>query len=102
MDRIGQQITEVEVRGEVLKEALENGELEWDNETVQFFIPVVLHFTNFDWLRLIAENNLVKEDEIVVKNFLDMVQSLMEINEIQLEKAVEDKIKILLKMMGDD
>ena len=90
-------IMEVEMQGEMFKKALEKGILQWEDETIQFFLPLILHFTNFDWLRLIAENNLVKEDEIVVTNFLDMVQSLIQINEQQLEEAVIAKIHRIMR-----
>ena len=59
-------IMEIEMQGEMFKKALENDELKWSDDIIQFFLPLILHFTNFDWLRLIAENNLVKEDEVVV------------------------------------
>ena len=96
-----EQMIEVDMQAEIFKQALENGELKWDDEIIQFFLPLVLHFTHFDWLKLIAENNLVKEDEIVVKNFLDMVQSLMSLNQEQLEQQVEKKIERILREMGE-
>ena len=64
-------------------------EVEWDDEIVQFFIPIVLKFTDFDWLKLIAEHNCIKEDEIIIKNFLDMVESLRDINEQTLHHRME-------------
>lgn len=100
MERVGQEIVEVERQGELFKKALESGDMKWEDETIQFFIPLILHFTNFDWLRLIAENNLVEEDEVVVKNYLDMVQSLMKLNQEQLEQEVHKKMEKLLKLMG--
>ena len=98
MNKLEEQMIETEMQGEFFRLALESGAVEWEDERIQFFIPIILHFTNFDWLKLIAKHNLVKEDEIVVNNFLDMVQSLMKINETNLEQAVKDKIG---KMMGE-
>lgn len=97
MSNIEKGILEVEMQGEIFKKALENGDMEWEDETIQFFLPLIFHFTNFDWLRLVAENNLVEEDTVVVKNFLDMVQALMKINEDNLKQAVKDKIELIMK-----
>ena len=96
-----QQMIEVESRAEIYKQALKDGDLDWEDEQIQFFLPVILHFTNFDWLQLIAENNLVEEDEKVVKDFLDMVQALIKVNAEQLEQSVQKKVKLLLKLMGE-
>lgn len=98
MNRIGEQILEVNVQGEIFKIALEKGDLKWDDEIIQFFLPLILYFTNFDWLKLVAENTLVEEDEIVVKNFLEMTESLIKINEDNLELSVHEKIK---RLFGD-
>ena len=76
---------------------LAKGELKWEDDIVQFFIPVVCYGTDFDWLKLIAENNLIEEDEKIVKNFLDMVKSLADVNAKRLDEAVEDKIKDLMR-----
>ena len=64
-------------------------ELDWEDDIVQLFIPIVLKFTDFDWLKLIAEHNCIKEDEIIIKNFLDMVESLRDINEQTLHHRME-------------
>ena len=76
---------------------LSKGELNWEDSTVQYFIPVVLYHTDFDWLRLIAEHELIEEDEKIVKNFLDMVETLKEVNSQALHKSVTDKIKNLFE-----
>lgn len=73
------------------------GELKWEDDVVQFFIPVALNFTDFDWLGLIAENNLIEEDAAIVKNFLAMAKSLKEVNESRLNESISDKIGRLLK-----
>lgn len=76
---------------------LAKGELTWESEEVQFFIPAVLCLTDFDWLNIIAENILIEEDEIIVKNFLDQVQGLMQVNSENLNKALEAKFKKLFE-----
>ena len=78
---------------------LEKGELNWSDEYVQFFIPIALYFTDFDWLKLMAEHNLIEEDCKIVNNFLDMVQTIMQVNTQQLEEGVKNKIK---NLFGDD
>lgn len=74
---------------------LAKGDLNWEDETIQFFLPVILYHTDFEWLKLIAENTLVEEDEEIVKNFLNMVESLVKVNTAQLNQAVEEKLKRL-------
>lgn len=72
---------------------LEKGELKWEDETVQYFLPAGLFWTNFDLLRVVAENTLVEEDNEIVQNFLSKVESICEVNQNNLEKAVHDKIR---------
>lgn len=70
---------------------LVKGELKWDDSIVQYFIPCILYNTEFDWLELIAENNLVEEDEKVVKNFLEMVKSLIKVTgELLCEETIDE------------
>ena len=69
------------------------GDVEWEDDVIQFFIPVILNFTNFEWLELIAEHNLIDEDEKVVKNFLAMVKSLAEVNAGRLDKACKEELR---------
>lgn len=73
------------------------GNIKWEDDEIQFFIPAVLIFTDFDWLELIAEYNLVEEDEIVVKNYLAMVKSLIDINGDRLSEEVAKKIGGMLQ-----
>lgn len=87
--------TEMQLMSKTILLALNKGELNWEDEKVQFFIPVALHFTDFDWLRVIAENALVEEDEKVVKNFLDQVEGLIKVNSAELNRQVFDKLKRL-------
>lgn len=74
------------------------GNRKWEDEEVQFFIPVALSFTDFDWLKLIAEHNCIKEDEEIVLNFLKQVESLKEVNKGLLEEKIVEKI---MKRMED-
>lgn len=73
------------------------GKIEWEDDAVQFFIPVALNFTNFDWLELIAENNLIEEDAVIVKNFLAMAKSLKEVNSGRLNDEISKEIGSMLK-----
>ena len=72
---------------------LAKGEAQWEDEDIQFFIPVALSFTDFDWLKLIAEHNLISEDELIVKNFLDMCESLKDVNSKTLQDSALRKLK---------
>ena len=92
---IKQDFLELEFMSKAMQFDLEKGELNYDDEAVQYFLPVVLHFTNFDWLKIVAENTLTEEDEKIVRNFLDMVKALIEVNAEHLTKEVEGKINRL-------
>ena len=70
----------VKIMSKDLQLALLKGELDWEDEKIQLFIPIALKFTDFEWLKLIAEHNCIKEDELIIKNFLDMVESLKDFN----------------------
>ena len=89
------EMLEMEFMSKAMQFDLEKGELNYDDEKVQYFLPVVLHFTNFEWLKIVAENTLTEEDGKIVRNFLDMVKALVEVNAEQLTKDVEDKINRL-------
>ncbi len=69
---------------------LEKGELNWEDERVQYFLPVGLFFADFDLLRVVAENILVEEDNEIVQNFLSKVESICEVNENNLHKSVSE------------
>ena len=97
MSDIEKMMGEVSLISKSLQLELAKGNLKWEDEEIQFFIPVALSFTDFDWLELIAENNLVKEDEIIVKNFLAMVKSLKNVNEGRLNENIAEKIGGLFK-----
>lgn len=88
---------DMEMISKAIQLDLLKGELKWEDDVVQFFIPVALNFTDFDWLGLIAENNLIEEDAAIVKNFLAMAKSLKEVNEGRLNESISDKIGRLLK-----
>lgn len=88
---------EMQLLSQSIQLQLIKGELNWEDEIVQFFLPAVMYFTDFDWLNIIAENTLVEEDEKIVKNFLAKVQSLIEINSNNLNEAVSDKLEGMFK-----
>ena len=92
-----QELHEVELMSKQIQLDLAKGELKWEDETTQFFLPVVLFHTNWEWLELIAENTLIEEDFKVVKNFLDQTKSLTEVNQELLNQAVQEKIRKLFK-----
>ena len=76
---------------------IEKGNKSYDEEEVQFFIPAVLYWCNFDWLKLIAEHILIEEDKVIVENFLDKVELLAENNRLELNKSVKEKLRELTK-----
>ena len=69
------------------------GELSWEDEKVQFFLPLAFAFTNYDWLKYVAENILIEEDCEIVKNFLDHVQSICKVNEESLTASMDKAFK---------
>lgn len=69
------------------------GELSWEDEKVQYYLPLAFAFTNYDWLKYAAENILIEEDCKIVKNFLDSVKSICEVNEKQLTESMEESLK---------
>lgn len=86
-------LAEVQLMSKQIQLDLAKGELKWEDETTQFFIPVVLFHTNWEWLELIAENTLIEEDAEIVKNFLAQAQSLTEVNVGLLNEAVKEKLR---------
>lgn len=92
-----QDLHEVKLMSKEYQLALAKGEVDWENEEIQFFLPVVLFHTNWDWLEIVAENILIEEDFKVVKNFLEQSKSLTEVNTGLLNQAVEEKIRKLFK-----
>ena len=88
---------QLQVMSQAIQLQLLKGEVKWEDEVVQFFLPAVLYLTDFDWLNIIAENILVEEDEEIVKNFLAKAQSLIEVNSNSLNEAVSDKLEGMFK-----
>ena len=86
-------LKEKEVISKDLQLKLLKGEVQWEDEKIQFFIPVALSFTDFDWLRLLAEYNCIEEDEMIIKNFLDMAESIKDLNSNQLQDSVVEKMR---------
>ena len=88
---------QLQVMSQAIQLQLLKGEVKWEDEVVQFFLPAVLYLTDFDWLNIITENILVEEDEEIVKNFLAKAQSLIEVNSNSLNEAVSDKLEGMFK-----
>ena len=86
-------LAEVQLMSKQIQLDLAKGELKWEDETTQFFIPVVLFHTNWEWLELIAENTLIEEDAEIVKYFLAQEQSLTEVNVGLLTEAVKENLR---------
>lgn len=85
--------TEMQLISKTIQLALNKGEMDWEDEKVQFFLPVALNFTDFDWLKIAAENMLIEEDEQIVKNFLEKLQALMKVNADELSMQLAEKFK---------
>ena len=84
---LAEMMTQTEYVSVILQHKLNSGELRWTDEEIQFFIPVVLNFTDFTWLDLIAKNNC--KDYEVIRDFLDHVKALMRANSEGFAKKVE-------------
>lgn len=92
MSEMEAQFKEVQILSLLYQRDIATGKHKWEDEEIQFVLPVVLYLTDWEWLKIAAENMLVEEDEKIVKNFLTQLESLVQINEKGLNKAVEDKI----------
>lgn len=97
MENMEENYAQMQLMSQAIQLQLLKGEVKWEDEVVQFFLPAVLYLTDFDWLNIIAENILVEEDEEIVKNFLAKAQSLIEVNGNSLNEAVSDKLKGMFK-----
>ena len=95
MNETTKNMMEMEIFSKQIQLDLAKGELKWEDDTVQFFIPVALALTDFDWLNLIAEHNLIEEDCKIVKNFLAMASALAKFNGERLTEDVKDKLRRL-------
>ena len=89
--------TEMKYLSKAIQLDLAKGKLKWEDEKVQFFIPAVTFFTDWEWLELIAENTLIEEDAEIVKNFIQKAKSLSGVNAQQLDEAVKNKLKNLFE-----
>ena len=78
---------EMEMMSRINLLELKTGDVKWNDEQIQYFLPMVLNFTNFEWLDEIAKNEYPKDYE-VISHFLDNVQKLMQIRANELEKRV--------------
>ena len=97
MENMEENYAQMQLMSQAIQLQLLKGEVKWEDEVVQFFLPAVLYLTDFDWLNIIAENILVEEDEEIVKNFLAKAQSLIEVNSNGLHEAVSDKLEGMFK-----
>lgn len=89
---------QLRVVGDSILSNIKNGKLKWNNEEVQFFIPAILEICDFDWLSLIAENILIKEDEKIVKDFFEKCKVLSAHNGKLLEEEIK---KSLYELFGE-
>ena len=80
-----------------LRNDLLTGKVKYEEEIVQYFIPIALYHTDFEWLKIIAEHSLIEENEKIVKEFLEMVESLIKVNQAQLNGAIDGMINNLKK-----
>lgn len=90
-------LTETETISKSILYDIEKGNLKWEDEKVQYFLPIALYFSDWAWLELAAENILIEEDCKIVKEFLAKLQSMAEHNTESLNTAVETKIKRIME-----
>ena len=86
-------LTEYNLMSKELQLDLAKGDLSFEEETIQYFIPAVYAISDIDFLRIIAENILIEEDCKVVMGFLDKFESLANVNAQLLNEAVINKLK---------
>ena len=87
-DDVAGMFADMEMVSQSLQLQLANETIDWNDETIQFFIPVVLNFTNHDWLRLIAKHSIYNDKFIF--DFLDYVEELQTVNAKMLENKLRD------------
>ena len=80
---------------------LSKNEIDYNSYSVQLFIPVVVTEDSLQWLKIIAENTLISEDEQVVKNFLAKAESIRAMNSKRLHSLAHEKIKDNFKGYDD-
>lgn len=84
---------ELEIIDKLCSLQLETGDYKWEDEPIQYVIPVLIGYTNWDWLEKIAENNLVEEGCKVVKNFIAHCKSLCEVNSELLKNSIHEVMR---------
>lgn len=84
---------ELEIIDKLCSLQLETGAYKWEDEQIQYAIPVLLGYTNWDWLEKIAENNLVEEDCKLVKNFIAYCKILCEVNSELLKESIPEVMR---------
>lgn len=80
-------MTNMEVTSQILLLKLKTGDAKWNDKEIQYFLPLVLNFTNFEWLDEIAKKEYPKDYE-VISHFLDNVKKLMRIKADELSKEI--------------
>lgn len=87
-DEAAEMFANMEMVSQSLQFQLEHGTVDWNDDIVQLFIPVVLNFCNHDWLRLIAKHSIYNDK--LIFDFIDYVQELQIVNARILESRVRD------------
>lgn len=85
----------VRLESKDLQLKLVKGEIDYDNEEIQFFIPCIVTAECLEWLNIIAENKLAdeKSDLYYVKKFLQEVHDLREDNVSKLRETAVTKFR---------
>ena len=91
-----QVLTEMEIMSKAILYDIAKGDLKYEDKKVQYYLPIALGFTEWEWLELIAENTLIEEDAEIVKNFLKKAKALAKINQDHLTDDLENTLR---KMM---
>ena len=80
-------LKEVEMISQINLLELKTGDAKWNDKKIQYFLPMVLNFTKFEWLDKIAENEYPKDYE-VISHFLDNVQKLMMVKAEEMQREM--------------
>lgn len=88
-EKIDNMIHEIIMLSALNKAQLEAGNVEWTESVIQDFLPIVLRYTSWDWLDLIAKHELLCEEYSVVKNFLKKAEMIVENNQKILSNKME-------------
>ena len=86
-DEISDMFASMEMASQSLQFQLEKGMIDWNDDAVQLFLPVILNFTDYDWLKLIAKHSIYNEKEVI--SFIEYVKQLHIAN----ARALENKVR---------